>query len=76
MKESRQNSSEASQSNSTSDDNSSNTSKGFKVKIPKNSTENRLLKDGLIEDDNEDIAYLNFRLIWYLNLIKFLLKIL
>jgi hypothetical protein len=34
------------------------------VKIPTNKNENRALKAGLDEDDNEDIAYLNFRLIW------------
>jgi hypothetical protein len=34
------------------------------VKIPTNKHENRALKAGLDEDDNEDIAYLNFRLIW------------
>uniref|UniRef100_A0A914D6G7 CWH43-like N-terminal domain-containing protein n=1 Tax=Acrobeloides nanus TaxID=290746 RepID=A0A914D6G7_9BILA len=35
-----------------------------KIKVPKNSQENRTLKEGLIEDDNDDIAYLNFQLIW------------
>lgn len=34
------------------------------VKVPTNTYENRALKAGLEEDDNEDIAYLNFRLIW------------
>jgi hypothetical protein len=35
------------------------------VKIPANKYENRALKAGFEEDDNEDIAYLNFRLLWY-----------
>jgi hypothetical protein len=35
------------------------------IKVPKNSHDKRLLKKGFIEDDNEDIAYLNFKLIWY-----------
>ena len=34
------------------------------IKVPKNKAEERELKHGLVEDDNEDIAYLNFRLIW------------
>ncbi|KAI6215459.1 hypothetical protein M3Y94_00387300 [Aphelenchoides besseyi] len=34
------------------------------VKVPSNKLENRALKAGHEEDDNEDIAYLNFRLIW------------
>lgn len=37
----------------------------LKIKRPKSSKENQSLKEGLIENDNEDIAYLNFRLIWY-----------
>ncbi|CAD5217645.1 unnamed protein product [Bursaphelenchus okinawaensis] len=34
------------------------------VKVPSNKRENRELKAGLEEDDNEDIAYLNFKLVW------------
>ncbi|KAI1730882.1 frag1/DRAM/Sfk1 family domain-containing protein [Ditylenchus destructor] len=34
------------------------------VKVPRNKQENRILKEGFEEDDNEDIAYLNFRIIW------------
>ncbi|KAI6240042.1 hypothetical protein M3Y99_00488300 [Aphelenchoides fujianensis] len=34
------------------------------VKVPSDKHENRALKAGHEEDDNEDIAYLNFRLIW------------
>jgi hypothetical protein len=34
------------------------------VKVPSNKYENRILKAGLEEDDNEDIAYLNIRLLW------------
>jgi hypothetical protein len=36
------------------------------VKTPRDSLENRALKEAanFEEDDNEDIAYLNFRLIW------------
>ncbi|CAD5222420.1 unnamed protein product [Bursaphelenchus xylophilus] len=34
------------------------------VKVPANQRENRELKAGFDEDDNEDIAYLNFRLLW------------
>lgn len=34
------------------------------VKKPGSLREKRKLKEGLVEDDNEDIAYLNFRLIW------------
>lgn len=33
--------------------------------VPSNSYQNRVLKAGLEEDDNEDIAYLNIRLLWY-----------
>uniref|UniRef100_A0A914Z207 Uncharacterized protein n=1 Tax=Panagrolaimus superbus TaxID=310955 RepID=A0A914Z207_9BILA len=35
-----------------------------RIKIPKNKIEERELKNGLLEDDNEDIAYLNFKIIW------------
>uniref|UniRef100_A0AC35GTA3 Uncharacterized protein n=1 Tax=Panagrolaimus sp. PS1159 TaxID=55785 RepID=A0AC35GTA3_9BILA len=35
-----------------------------RIKIPKNEVEEKELKNGLLEDDNEDIAYLNFRIIW------------
>lgn len=34
------------------------------VKVPSDKRENRALKAGHEEDDNEDIAYLNFALIW------------
>lgn len=35
--------------------------------VPKNNIENRELKckHNFVDDDNEDIAYLNFPLIWY-----------
>ena len=35
------------------------------VKVPSDKHENRALKAGFEEDDNEDIAYLNFALVWY-----------
>lgn len=35
-----------------------------RIKAPNSAYENRVLKAGHIEDDNEDIAYLNFPLIW------------
>ena len=37
---------------------------GVKIKTPKTKAEEKNLKEGLIEDDNEDIAYLNFRIVW------------
>jgi hypothetical protein len=37
-----------------------------KVTVPKNNSENRAIKarNNFVDDDNEDIAYLNFKLIW------------
>lgn len=35
----------------------------YTVKVPKNHEENMALKAGFEEDDNEDLAYFNFRLI-------------
>ena len=45
---------------------SGNNPDGGSVKVPRDKAENRQLKEagGFQEDDNEDIAYLNFALIW------------
>lgn len=34
------------------------------IKVPADKQENRALKDGYVEEDNEDIAYLNCSLMW------------
>uniref|UniRef100_A0A915CYQ3 Uncharacterized protein n=1 Tax=Ditylenchus dipsaci TaxID=166011 RepID=A0A915CYQ3_9BILA len=39
-----------------------------KIKVPTSKAENQQLKEGFEDDDNEDIAYLNFRLLWPLGI--------
>ncbi|KAK5980822.1 hypothetical protein GCK32_011683 [Trichostrongylus colubriformis] len=39
-------------------------SKNFSVEVPKTKEENRLLKEGFVDDNNEHLAYFNFRIIW------------
>uniref|UniRef100_A0A7E4VVQ8 Transmembrane protein n=1 Tax=Panagrellus redivivus TaxID=6233 RepID=A0A7E4VVQ8_PANRE len=41
-----------------------------RVKEPTDREEERALKNGLIEDDNEDIAYLNFSLLWPIGILS------
>lgn len=44
-------------------DNNASQTAHYKVKVPKNSKEERVLKESFVEDDNEDLAYFNFRII-------------
>ncbi|RCN47722.1 hypothetical protein ANCCAN_06186, partial [Ancylostoma caninum] len=34
------------------------------VKIPKNKRENRLYKEGFVDDNNVHLSYFNFRILW------------
>ncbi|XGW18039.1 hypothetical protein V3C99_002554 [Haemonchus contortus] len=43
---------------------SSSSPEHFRIKIPRSRRENRLLKEGFVDDNNEDLSYFSFPIVW------------
>ncbi|VDL82641.1 unnamed protein product [Nippostrongylus brasiliensis] len=49
---------------STSTGSSSSAATPFRVKVPRSQQENRQLKAGFVDDNNEELSYFRFSLLW------------